>query len=1828
MRHEYIGRCFLGLVGLGTAVAMLVCSPTRLLAAEPAQPPVIPARKVERTIKADVVAIQECIPVNRLGATMRGGMLFALKRDVIGTDGGDPKPGEAQLRPDKRPRPLVLRANVGDLLEITFTDLLNPPPKIVDGIPFCEQENSFLVATRCAGLHIAGLPLVGSINSDGSWVGRNPDSFVAPKIGQTIVYKYFANQEGIYMLHSPAAAFGDGSDAGQLSAGLFGCVIVQPKNSEWYRSQVSEADFTLASGTVQTNGEKHRVVDYDKVYPPGSQYPDGTPIPKNTPILKMLNSDNEIVHSDLTAIITGPKHGCFPPGTFPPDPSYPHRDRPYREITIHYHDATAAITPAFVLGPTQPGPTVSGAMDSFAINYGSAAIVPEIWANRIGVGPMYNSPESKFEEFFLSAWVVGDPAMVVDVPANAPSVPKPLPVKPTCSQAPDDSVSNPLKGPKATKAFYPDDPSNVYHSYLGDRVIFRIVHAGANITHVHHQHAHQWLRTPGSANSTLMDSQTITPGDAYTLEMIYGAGNRNLTPGDSIFHCHFYPHFAAGMWSLWRVHDVFEAGTKLGSDGRPLEGARALPDGEIAAGTPIPALVPIPTIAMAPDPAPVKIVPAKDPTGQPTGGYKAELQNPKDDHNPGYPFFVPGVGGRRPPHPPYDFAIDNGQTLDGGLPRHIVLNGGEGYHQENRFDFTKETGDLIAGQLEETGTPTELKAMAYHQKREHPSYTPEPGGEKATFYTNGSKPRHGAPYADPTSDHFKGPPPKQPNMVKYKGANIQLDVVFNKKGWHYPQQRIITLWGDVKDTLGGARRPEPLFIRAASTDLVEYTQANLVPDYYEMDNFQVRTPTDIIGQHIHLVKFDVLASDGAANGFNYEDGTFSPDDVRKRIEHINATGGLFNPGWEINPAVGQAKLTAKPIPFFGPGDHGEWVGAQATVQLWYADPLLNNEGQDRTLRTVFTHDHFGPSTHQQAGLYAGLIVEPEGAIWKSAEDGKPLGNRDDGGPTSWQAIIEYPKKPHGPRTESFREFALEFQDSQLAYQNTSKSKPVPYTEYCFTPGVPIPKSGWYEDLQANVIKPPVLRDSNNNNLPFGSGLQIISGGQPGTRSVNYRNEPLPLRLAFAPPGAEKVDCAPDSFATDLAHVYRSICRFDQAMNVQPVAKSPINPANPNGTKFSAPFPGANPLDPYTPLLRAYENDEVRIRTLVGAHQLGHSFHIHGLTWLTEPTYPDSGYRSTQGMSISEHFEFDVTLPRTPQVAGSAGFADYLYQPSSGTDGQTSGLWGLLRAYRAQETGVEPLRSNPPLPKSQKFPPGVFQDRASLYASVDPKNVKKYRVTAITASQALKNIPDYDGKLVYYFGPNGTVSDPNGIIYVLTGDLIPDPVDPSIKRLPATARVAPLVLRANAGDLIEVELTNALPADLKIPPVTPDSSPFQFFTTASGYSSKFYDLTTSTQVGLHPQMVDYDITQGNGFNVGSNPVRTVPPGKQTIYQWYAGRVEPLPQGGVKGVPVEFGAINLLPADPLLQHPHGLFACLVIEPEGANWGFNDGPHTTVKNANGATLFEEHVVMLQTDASVNSNVINYRAEPMADRFPLSSGQFNTISLVRATSDELTGGDPHTPIIHAHPDVPFRLRWLQPGGQGGVPNVVLHGHNWQRQPYTKEGTVMGYNPRSEWTGSTGQLVPNDQLEMLIHQPGGPAKVVGDYLYRDFLSIDFSNGAWGLFRVSRDDQLVARSSTFDGQDFTVRGYVLTNTPQARKAVTVTIPGVPPKVVIPDPRSGFFEAKIPTQLIPESFTMAAGTGSVVTKTQLPMTRAAAFSTRIVRPRQRQRESLDKLFIFR
>ena len=380
-----------------------------------------------RTIKADVVALDQAFYNNRLGAIQAGGMIFALRRDVVSIDGpGKPLlAGKVMLRPDKRPRPLVLRMNVDDCLEIQFQNLLclvpsvfnantgnqQYPVKAAAATSYTPNQNSLIIqgnqtafdalagqtASRLAGVHVMGLELVraesppgtpvAAVSADGLWVGANDAGAANPLqrasglVGpsQRMTYTFVAKAEGAYLLFSTAGnvglQFGVG---GQLMQGLFGSVTVQPRTAEWYRSQVTKADLDLA--TTGKTADGHPIIDYDRTYP--AKHPRA-----GQPILKMLDAKNEIVSSDLTAIITGPKHGRFDCSSCPggcdgcpnlrPNPSYPDRTQPYREFAIHYHDDFVS-TQAFEefrkhldqLQDDEMSYTLQGSRDFFAINYG------------------------------------------------------------------------------------------------------------------------------------------------------------------------------------------------------------------------------------------------------------------------------------------------------------------------------------------------------------------------------------------------------------------------------------------------------------------------------------------------------------------------------------------------------------------------------------------------------------------------------------------------------------------------------------------------------------------------------------------------------------------------------------------------------------------------------------------------------------------------------------------------------------------------------------------------------------------------------------------------------------------------------------------------------------------------------------------------------------------------------------------------------------------------------------------------------------------------------------------------------------------------------------------------------------------------------------------------------------------------------------------------------------------------------------------------------------------------------------------------------------------
>ncbi|HMW88173.1 MAG TPA: hypothetical protein PKD65_19280, partial [Nitrospira sp.] len=878
----------------------------------------------ERTITAEVVALDQVYYYNRFGAFNPAGIMFALRRDVVHADEEDLLNGDldnrsdeqekaitlqhgpadlglagnVKLRSDKRPRPLVLRANEGDCLEVTFTNLLSPetngqevmldpekrlsrPDKRVTAVSDSDEPS-----TRHASMHVNGLSLVDSIDSQGANVGRNgwhdqsgnktdgrcssnrsdfgKDLCALAAPGETRTYRWYAKKEGTFFLYSMGAPAGGEGDGGQVGLGLFGAINVQPRGAKWYRSQVTEKDLKAASYKQETKFGQP-VIDYEATYKNEPHAGD--------PILNMLKCDPrdnrqcELVHSDLNAVIDiDRENGCEKMGEGNAC------GKPYREFTVIFHDEITAVQAFDEI--REEGSPLSSLRDGMGINYGASGVGSMVVANRNKLGPARDCVECKLEEFFLTSWVNGDPAMVVGY-----------------ERGKGGSYKKDGNGRFVMQARYPDDPSNVHHSYLGDPVRFRNMHAGPKETHVFHLHAHQWVEDKHDPLSHYLDSQTISPGTTFSYEVHYGgSGNRNLGPGDSIFHCHLYPHFAQGMWELWRTHDVFENG---GYD-------RRLKDHDIAGGTPTPAIVPLPRTPLPPMPTPT---------------FK------------GYPFYIAGEIGHRPPQPPLD--LEGGDDA-GTLRRHVVAGGtvhdaldaqgpkemkqappmnhdlfDKGRQQSAQIaarvgtqntdkDLVGLARELVTAKLDvkaTAGTTDEKAAMKFHAGMsqvngasavrpgdpgwtyspynwEAPGYVTclsnglcdDPHGTRVLFHVNGGgniaeakrgEGESGAPFSNPCPKQFideKGGV-HDVKTREYRAVYIQMNMTVNKSGWHDPQARFPILEQDVKETLDGTRPTEPLFFRAQSGECVVFHATNLIPSNLNLDDFQVYTPTDTIGQH-------------------------------------------------------------------------------------------------------------------------------------------------------------------------------------------------------------------------------------------------------------------------------------------------------------------------------------------------------------------------------------------------------------------------------------------------------------------------------------------------------------------------------------------------------------------------------------------------------------------------------------------------------------------------------------------------------------------------------------------------------------------------------------------------------------------------------------------------------------------------------------------------------------------------------------------------------------------------------------------------------------------
>ncbi len=1682
-----------------------------------------PDASIARTIHADVVALDQSIVYNRYGSFNPYGMMYALKRDVVKVNSegvelglpGDVGPGDAghvRLRSDLRPRPLVLRANEGDTLIIHFTNLLNPVP--ISDIPEVEVPEAIdpldahpPVAEPPPGPEAAHAPnspvtryasiVVSMLAEDnGNDPVKTGISGIAPN--ETIDYTFSNVFEGMHIFQSYSAPAGGEGDGGSTVLGLYGAVIGEPAGSEWYRSQVTQEDMAMVRNPAT------KVINYDALYPNGD------------PILDILKPRGDgvnfdIIYGDLNAIVYG-YNGRTPnvPGGIGGGEG---GTDGFREFSVFFQGEFKTVhNPDFEgvsMSSLSSEPQLAGIRDGFGINYGASGLGAPILANRAGVGPAAECVECSYEEFFLESWPLGDPALL---------------------------------------ASYEADPSNVHHSYLGDNVRFRNTHMGPKETHVFHLHAHQWMSQQANDKGVYLDSQTIAPQQAYNYDIFYGgSGNRNRTIGDSIFHCHLYPHFAQGMWELWRTHDVFEDGSRHLPDGTfgpgtdPLTGETAMvtdpvTGNPIATGTPIPAIVPMPKDAMPLDPTYAKDQTEDHCLGQP------------EDCMPGYPFYIAGVAGHRTPQAPYDIKDS------GGLPRHVVLGGERiAYQDLVAADFSTHLTSANIRVLPQDGTFLEKIGMNFHAKNDplggssilnhsYPTTTPE--GDPARYLVNGLPPVPGAPFANPCppenefgapwwSEEF-GLDSKTTQLRTYDVSAIQLDLLVNSTGWHDPQARINVLSSDVGLYEGpGAQEADPFFFRANSGECVVFNHTNRTPKELEVDDFQVKTPTDTIGQHIHLVKFDVTASDGSGNGWNYEDGTFAKGAVEERI---NASA-----------AVGGSVVDHKGIPITTPLVAS---GFQTTTQRWWADPLLTLDGTDKTIRTVFTHDHFAPSSIQQHGFFNALVIEPAGSVWLNPQ-GEPLS----GGVGTQAMIVDaYDSIAH----PDHREFMVAVSDFALIYDASATPGP----------GTRRPEFG-------KPVDPPPAPES-------------INANHHNPYLVNYKTEPPGQRIGVFNDDGTFVGLKPGN-AGSMSYVFDSSVHGDpftelyQAFKGDRIQMRLIQGAQEVQHVFTvqnmrwrrdfdnpeSPFVSAQPVG-------ISEHFEMGMPHFPNLNSPGTADHMYyfGTTdsiwngaWGLIRALPEPTVSNSLATCFVEWLNSSATSEIIELYIGIYGesYREYL-----------EGLYGAAREEQCAQAVTEYddyLAALPigRLPDNQltipfdgpdsdadlaaaltHLPPGVTVTRTTGFNSTDvcPTGapVKTFSIEAWAAKDLLRSTHRgaHDGKVIYNnrpsplsFGDIATdddiVNDPSGLLFVHKQDRVAIVNDR--KAVPVGSwvppRVEPLVMRANAGDCIKVTLTNKLKSNV------PDHSGDAEFPKIFGDNTHGLNADTfrpSNRVSIHPQKVETNVRTSDGLNTGLNTVgggdQTIPPRGSKVYTWYAGRVEVQEDAprirSMKAFPEAYGAVNLISGGDVVKHiPQGLVGMLVVEPEGATYAPRAG--TTAEITTPEETFREFVVVYQDGLNLRHGdqeifnchicddsydrgemAFNYHSDMFWNRLDLGS-QGNVGEEGDASSADTNGTvyppdfflDSHKPVegkrFTAIPGETVKFRVGHPGGLARQHTFIVNGHSY-----------LDHGMEDFGAHGSSLVAPGVSFTADIH--GGVKE--GTWLFRSGANFHWAGGNWGQFIV------------------------------------------------------------------------------------------------------------------
>ncbi len=397
---------------------------------------------------------------------------------------------------------------------------------------------------------------------------------------------------------------------------------------------------------------------------------------------------------------------------------------------------------------------------------------------------------------------------------------------------------------------------------------------------------------------------------------------------------------------------------------------------------------------------------------------------------------------------------------------------------------------------------------------------------------------------------------------------------------------------------------------------------------------------------------------------------------------------------------------------------------------------------------------------------------------------------------------------------------------------------------------------------------------------------------------------------------------------------------------------------------------------------------------------------------------------------------------------------YLATPNTLVDGRepalASGQLDLLRAAAAPTAAQR--RSLVDLDRLRDSIPRLVNLADPQSMPVFPaKSLMRYLwVTAIDDKTALA-----DGAIVYHrFPANATVfrnpsknsvdrwsqvRDTTGLLYVRTTDLVT-----GTHKLRPDRKVEPLILHARAGECIKVFLSNS---------ITHPGERNNFSNLPNTQAFNINELPTTERVGIHAQSLRKHVGMHDGINVGRNPVQTVLPGQSRIYEWYAGVLKDAASSN-EHRPIELGALNLMPADPVKQSGKGLFGAIIIQPPRAFWGYDwtpPEPHSggnsplltraSLAVFNGRQGYRDFVLVGQNDANFQLTGTRSRSQGRFDNLAgmgsLTATRTDLAALLRPNLAELQGLTRRLPQLSLRPvafDEPVRRVAQCVGGENDL--------------------------------------------------------------------------------------------------------------------------------------------------------------------------------------------------